>query len=84
MSALHHSAARLPCYTASVLNHVVTHPFSARKQSGWYHQFEIGDVLQDCTVREAGDKVTCYADTSEERERFEIDLQLLRSCTKRV
>ena len=61
---------------------IVTRCFTARRPTGWYHQFPIGTVLKDCTLAESSELITCYAETLEQRERFEIDLPTLLAHTE--
>ena len=64
---------------------VVIRPFSAQSRTGSLYQFQLRDLLYDCTPSPDGEQVAVYAGTGEaRRERFKVDRQTLLDCTQRV
>ena len=63
---------------------VVTRRFTAFTPSGEPYHFLLGYILHNCTPLADGKHVICYAGTLTARERFEIDLPTLRTCTQKI
>ena len=67
-----------------MLSRVVTRRFTTLNPCGKPFHFLPGHVLHDCAPLPDGQHVVCYAGTLTARERFEIDLPTLRTCTQKI